>query len=92
MNATISKTNVSCNGAADGTITVNVSTGTPPYQYSLDNVTWFTSNIFTGLTAGTYTVYYRDNNACANSQSVIITQPAVLNMTLTSHCAPLFWI
>jgi len=84
LNATISKTNVSCNGAANGTITVTVTTGTPPFQYSLDNVTWFTSNTFTGLTAGTYTVYYRDNNACTNSQLVIITQPTVLNMTLTS--------
>ena len=83
LNATITKTDVSCNGAANGTITVNVSTGTPPYQYSLDNVTWLTSNIFTGLTAGTYTVYYRDNNACTNSQSVTITQPAVLTAILT---------
>jgi gliding motility-associated-like protein len=84
LNAIISKTNVSCNGAADGTITVTVTSGTQPFQYSLDNVTWFTSNIFTGLTAGTYTGYYRDNNACTNSQSVIITQPGVLNMMLTS--------
>jgi len=90
LNATISKTNVSCNGAADGTITVNISTGTPPYQFSLDNVTWFTSNIFTGLTAGTYTVYYRDNNACTNSQPITITQPAVLNATLTSQAPRCF--
>jgi hypothetical protein len=90
LNATISKTNVSCNGAADGTITVNVSTGTPPFQYSLDNVTWLTSNIFTGLAAGTYTVYYRDNNACSNSQSIIIIQPPVLNATLTSQAPRCF--
>ena len=84
LNATISKTNVSCNGAANGTITVNVLTGTSPYQYSLDNITWLTSNMFTGLAPGTYTVYYRDNNACSNSQPVTITQPAILNVTLTS--------
>jgi gliding motility-associated-like protein len=85
LNATVTKTNVSCNGAADGTITVNISNGTAPYQYSLDNATWQTSNNFTGLIPGTYTVYYRDNNACSNSQSVIITQPAVLSETLTSQ-------
>jgi hypothetical protein len=90
LNATISKTNVSCNGTADGTITVNVSTGTPPYQYSLDNVTGLTSNTFTGLTAGAYTVYYLDNNACSNSQPVTITQPAILNMTLTSQAPRCF--
>ena len=85
LNATVSKTNVNCNGAANGTITVLVTNGTPPYQYSLDNVTWQTSNSFVGLTAGNYTVYYRDNNACSNSQPVTITQPAVLNTTLTSQ-------
>jgi gliding motility-associated-like protein len=90
LNATISKTNVSCNGTADGTITVNVSTGTPPYQYSLDNVTWLISNTFTGLTAGAYTVYYLDNNACSNSQPLTITQPAILNMTLTSQAPRCF--
>jgi gliding motility-associated-like protein len=85
LNAIVSKTNVSCNGAADGTITVNVLTGTPPYQYSLDNIAWFTSNIFTGLTAGTYTVYYRDNNACTNSQTVTINQPTALNASATTQ-------
>jgi gliding motility-associated-like protein len=90
LNATISKTNVSCNGVADGTITVNISTGTPPYQYSLDNITWQPSNSFVGLGAGTYTAYYRDNNACSNSQLVTITQPAVLNITLTSQAPRCF--
>jgi gliding motility-associated-like protein len=85
LNAAVTKTNVSCNGAADGTITVNISNGTAPYQYSLDSTTWQTSNTFTGLAPGTYTVYYRDNNACSNSQPVIITQPAVVAMTLTSQ-------
>ena len=83
LNATVVKTNVSCNGAGDGTITVNISGGAPPYQYSLDNVTWQTSNVFTGLAPATYTVYYRDNNACSNSQPVSITQPAALSLTLT---------
>ncbi len=85
LNANVIKTNVSCNGAVDGTITVNISNGTPPYQYSLDNVTWQTSNVFTGLAPATYTVYYRDNNACSNSQSVSITQPAALSLTLTTQ-------
>jgi len=90
LNATVTKTNVSCNGAADGTITVNVSSGSAPYQYSLDNVTWQTSNIFVGLAPATYTVYYRDNNACSNSQPVTITQPAVLNITLSSQAPRCF--
>jgi gliding motility-associated-like protein len=85
LNATVVKTEVSCNGGANGSITINISNGAPPYQYSLNNVTWQTSNTFTGLSAGTYTVYYRDNNACSNSQSVTITQPAVLTITASSN-------
>jgi gliding motility-associated-like protein len=83
LNATVSKTNVTCAGAANGSITVLVTNGTAPYQYSLDNATWQTGNSFFGLGPATYTVYYRDNNACSNSQPVTITQPAVLAETLT---------
>ena len=90
LNANVTKTNVRCNGAANGTITINVSNGSAPYQYSLDNVTWQTSNTFTGLAPASYTVYYRDNNACTNSQPVTITQPAVLNTTLTSNAPRCF--
>jgi len=87
LNATVTKTNVSCNGGSNGSITVNVSNGTAPYQYSLDNITWQTGNSFFGLAAGTYTVYYKDNNACSNSQPVTISQPAVLNASVTSQAA-----
>ncbi len=85
LNATVTKTDVSCNGGTNGTITVNISNGTAPYQYSLNNVSWQASNTFTGLPAGTYTVYYRDNNACANSQSVTINQPAAITASVTTQ-------
>ncbi len=85
LNATITKTDVSCNGGANGTITVSISNGTAPYQYSLNNTTWQASNVFAGLAPGTYTVYYRDNNACSNSQSVTINQPPILNISLSSQ-------
>lgn len=85
LNATISKSNVTCYNGINGSITINISSGTPPYQYSLDNVTWQTGNSFSGLAAGTYTVYYRDINACSNLQQVIITQPADLNIALAAQ-------
>ncbi len=90
LNATISKTDVICNGANNGTITVNISNGSPPFQYSLDNILWQPGNIFTGLAAGTYTVYYRDINACSNSQSITITQPTILNVSATTLPAVCF--
>lgn len=47
------------------TITVNVTGGTPPYEYSLDGVNWQTSNIFTGLSRGLQEVYVRDVFHCS---------------------------
>jgi gliding motility-associated-like protein len=79
LTTTVIKTNVLCNGDATGTITVNQPPlGTPPFQYSLDGVTWQSSNIFSGLVANSYTVFYRSANGCMGSQSITITEPAKL--------------
>lgn len=74
-------TNVSCNGGNNGTITVTVNNGVSPYQYSLDGVNFQAGNIFSGLAAGNYTVYVRDNNSCSGTVNIVITQPASLSMT-----------
>jgi gliding motility-associated-like protein len=84
LNASVTRTDVLCYGESTGTITINISNGAPPYQYSLDNANWQTSNSFTGLAAGAYTVYYKDNNACSNSQTVNIFQSALLDVTASS--------
>lgn len=45
-------------------VTVNVSGGTLPYEYSLDAINWQTSNVFTGLNRGLQKVYVRDFYQC----------------------------
>ncbi|MBA9074765.1 hypothetical protein GGR22_002938 [Flavobacterium gossypii] len=71
------KTDVSCNGGANGTATVAPTGGTPPYTYS-----WApsggTNATATGLAAGTYTVTVTDNNACQATRSFTINQPTAL--------------
>ncbi len=85
LTTTVSKTNVLCNGGATGTITVaQPALGTAPFQYSLDGATWQSSNSFTGLIAGSYTVFYRSGNGCQGSQPVSITQPATLTASTSS--------
>ncbi len=80
LTTTVNKTDVLCNAGATGTITVTQPTiGNPPYQYSLDNINWQAGNIFNGLVAGTYTVYYRELNGCLGSQSITVTEPPVLS-------------
>jgi gliding motility-associated-like protein len=80
LTTTLNKTDALCNGAATGMITVTQPvTGSPPYAYSLDGTNWQPSNVFNGLTAGTYTVYYRDGNGCQGSQTIEIAEPPILS-------------
>lgn len=88
LTTTATLTDVLCNGGATGTITVAVPVaGTAPYEYSLDNTLWQTSNSFTGLIAGTYTVYFRESNGCTGQLTQTISEPVVLNATMTSTAA-----
>jgi hypothetical protein len=66
-------------GAADAQITVNAASSYGPIQYSLDDVTFQTSPIFTGLTGGPKTVYATDANGCISTATVtILTQSSLL--------------
>ena len=64
LTATAVAPNVTCK-ATNGTITVTALGGTPPYSYSLNGGTPQSSNIFTGLTAGSYKVNVKDNGGCS---------------------------
>lgn len=75
-----------------GTITVNGGTtsvtvtalgGTGSKQYKLDAGSYQVSNVFTGVAAGNHTVTARDANNCTGANNFSITQPGVLNMSVT---------
>lgn len=70
---------VSCYGLSDGILSVNVSGGTSPYQYSIDGgLTFQTSGTFTGLAAGNYTVLVEDAASNSVDTSLSISEPGVL--------------
>ena len=74
LTQTVSKTDANC--TTTGSITITASGGgTPPYQYSINGgSTYQSSNAFTGLAAGTYTVITRNPvTQCTASQQVTIT-------------------
>jgi hypothetical protein len=79
-------------GTPTGTITVTgVAGGTPPYEYSLDGIVWQSSNVFSGLSAGSYTVFIRDfGSTCTTTIPVTVgvtgTIPATTTTTATT-CA-----
>lgn len=61
------------------TITASASGGTAPYSYRLNTGSYRTSNTFSNVAAGTYTITVRDANGCTGSTSISISQPAVLS-------------
>lgn len=69
------KTDVTCNGGNNGTITTTISGGIPPYSYLWSNNAT-TANL-TGLSAGQYILTVTDANGCNNLQqlSVLIDEP-----------------
>lgn len=54
-----------CNSNATITVT-GVSGGDAPYSYSIDGVNFQPSNVFSNLTAGTYTITIQDANTCTS--------------------------
>ncbi len=83
ITATISQTNVNCNGGANGTATANPSGGTPGYTYTWTNGQ--TTQTSTNLAAGTYTVTIKDANNCTITRNVTITQPTSLTSSISSQ-------
>jgi len=75
--------NISCNGLCDGSATANPTGGASPYTYS-----WLpggqTTKSITALCVGSYTVTVRDASSCSKTQTITITQPNALAVTMSS--------
>lgn len=74
-----SQVNNLCNGGNSGGFTVTAAGGTSPYSYTIAGPTVNTSGastgVFTGLTAGVYTITITDANGCTATNTATITQP-----------------
>jgi|GEM_PF-656371 len=86
LGLSVSGTNISCYGGSNGSINAHGSGGTGTITYSDDGgLTYQSSNIFNGLSAGTYSIYIKDGNGCTLFTSITLTQPAALSASVTSH-------
>ena len=85
LTAGISATNVSCNGASNGTASVTVSGAAMPVVYAWSNGQ--STPTVSGLAPGTFTVLITDASNCPAELSISITQPAPLlaNATATGQ-------
>ena len=80
----VSQTDVSCFGGVDGTVTVQLVGGLPPYSYSINGVQFVSSPTFTGLASGNYLVTLRDSKGCTDFANVTIIQPNLLQAFVDS--------
>ncbi len=82
LEATVTATNVSCNGANDGAIALMVTGGVPPYTYMWSDGQ--DTETATGLPAGDYAVIIQD---AQNSELLIdgieITEPAAITYDIS---------
>lgn len=62
-----------CGSLHSGTVTIHASNAPPPYQYRLGaGGSWQTDSLFTGLGAGSTTVYVMEAGGCIDSIVVVI--------------------
>jgi uncharacterized membrane protein len=75
VNITISNSitnNSPCQASATGSITVTPGGGTGPYTFRLNLGAFQSSNIFSGLAAGSYSITAKDANGCSNSVNATV--------------------
>ncbi|HIO72608.1 MAG TPA: T9SS type B sorting domain-containing protein, partial [Flavobacteriales bacterium] len=75
---------VLCFGDCNGSITTNVSGGTPPYTYLWNDLSAQTDSVAVGLCSGNYTVYITDINGCIDSSTSVVNTPTTLTLTFNS--------
>ncbi len=86
--ATFLTQDANCFADNNGSVTMNPSGGTAPYQFSIDaGVTYQPSATFNGLIAGNYTIRTKDANGCTVNTPFTINQPALLTGTATPTAA-----
>ena len=79
---TTASTDVLCNGDCNGTGTVTIIGGTPPYTILWDDPNGQDTETATGLCAGVYSVTVTDANGCVSVGQVTIDEPDPIALSL----------
>jgi hypothetical protein len=80
VTAVVQSSQIACNGGQTASVNASATSGQTPYTYSIDGSSFQSSNSFTSLGAGTYTVYAKDVNGCIGQTSITITQPTAITL------------
>ncbi len=84
--------NVTCFGGNNGSVTGTATGGSATYTYTIAgptvNTTGETTGVFTGLTAGSYSITVNDGTCNSTSSSVTITEPTQVTSSITASTDP----
>lgn len=83
LSASFSTQNVTCAGAANGEIALDLTGGNGPFTYLWSNGQ--TTATATGLSGGAYSVIVSDAAGCDASVSATITEPTALNAAISAQ-------
>lgn len=84
LTATATQTTaVSCYNGTDGQLTVATTGGTDPLTFSLNGAAGQSSNVFTGLASGSYTIVVKDANGFTQTASVELANPTAVTVSTT---------
>jgi len=75
---------LACFEVCQGDASVSVSGGTGPYSFQWDDPNFTTTSTATNLCAGAYNCIITDNNSCNITETVVITQPTQLTMSINA--------
>ena len=86
LEVSLSSTEINCAAGNDGTATVNINGGIPPYGIQWSN--GGTTPTIDDLIAGTYLVYVIDARGCEATGQVTVSQPGGLDIEITQETDP----
>ncbi len=82
LSGNVNVTSITCNGGTNGSATVALAGGTPPYFTSWNTSPIQYGNVASNLIAGNYVVNIMDANGCTLASQANITQPAILSAAI----------
>lgn len=78
--ASINTNSVKCNGFCDGSVSLNIIGGTPPYSFLWNDNNPTTNYTRNNLCAGNYSVTVSDAAGCTSQTSFLISEPAPIQV------------
>jgi len=86
INASFSHTKPLCHGDCNGSLTISISGGNPPFSYLWNNME--TTQTIQGLCSGTYSVSVTDDDGCQNVATFQLEEPQPVQIQLTIQHVP----